>query len=83
MVGLAGVPAQISPGTWLMKEVRLIASLGYLHEEFDIAMQLVADGRLRVAPLVTSTVGLKDLQSAFDRLMRLDKEVKILVDPRQ
>jgi (R,R)-butanediol dehydrogenase/meso-butanediol dehydrogenase/diacetyl reductase len=82
MVGLAGVPAQISPGTWLMKEVRLLASLGYLHEEFDIAMQLVADGRLRVAPLVTSTVGLKDLQPAFDRLLRLDKEVKILVDPR-
>ncbi len=82
LVGLASVPAEIVPGTWLMKEVRLVASLGYLHEEFEIAMQLLVDGRVRVAPLVTSTVALKDLQLAFERLIGLKDEVKILVDPR-
>ncbi len=66
-----------------MKEVRLVASLGYLHEEFEVAMQLLVDGRLRVAPLVTSTVALKDLQPAFERLIGLEDEVKILVDPRR
>jgi (R,R)-butanediol dehydrogenase/meso-butanediol dehydrogenase/diacetyl reductase len=83
LVGLATVPAEIVPMTWLAKEVRLIASLGSLREEFDITMQLVADGRLKLAPLHTSTVGLEDIAPAFDRLLGLDDEVKILVDPRQ
>jgi (R,R)-butanediol dehydrogenase/meso-butanediol dehydrogenase/diacetyl reductase len=82
LVGLANVPAEIVPMTWLSKEVRLIASLGSLREEFDVTMQLVADGRLKLAPLHTSTVGLDDIGSAFDRLLGLEDEVKILVDPR-
>ena len=47
LVGMATADAQIAPGGWLVKEVRLAASIGYLHEEFDVAMQLVADGRIR------------------------------------
>jgi len=83
LVGLANVPAEIVPMTWLAKEVRLIASLGSLREEFDVSMQLVADGRLKLAPMHTSTVGLDDIEPAFQRLLGLEDEVKILVDPRQ
>jgi (R,R)-butanediol dehydrogenase/meso-butanediol dehydrogenase/diacetyl reductase len=83
LVGLANVPAEIAPGTWLAREVRLFASLGYLHEEFDVTMQLIADGRLALAPLRTDTVGLDDLDAAFRRLLAGGGEVKILVDPRK
>jgi threonine dehydrogenase-like Zn-dependent dehydrogenase len=82
LVGLASVPAEISPGNWLVKEVRLVASLGYVHEEFDHTMQLVADGRLRPEPLHTRTVGLADLDAAFRSLLANEDDVKILVDPR-
>jgi (R,R)-butanediol dehydrogenase/meso-butanediol dehydrogenase/diacetyl reductase len=82
LVGLAALPAQIAPGNWLVKEVRLVASLGYLHEEFDHTMQLVADGRLRLAPLHTRTIGLADLDGAFRSLLANEGDVKILVDPR-
>lgn len=82
LVGLASVPAEIAPGAWLAREVRLVASLGYLHEEFDVTMQLVADGRLKLEPLHTETVGLDDLEPAFRRLLSGDGAVKILVDPR-
>ncbi len=82
LVGLASLPAEIAPGNWLVKEVRLVASLGYLHEEFDHTMQLVADGRLRLEPLHTRTVGLADLDSAFRSLLKNEGDVKILVDPR-
>ena len=44
-------------------------------------MQLVADGRLKLAPLHTASVGLDDLESAFQRLLSGDGSVKILVDP--
>jgi (R,R)-butanediol dehydrogenase/meso-butanediol dehydrogenase/diacetyl reductase len=82
LVGLATVPAEIAPGAWLAREVRLVASLGYLHEEFQVTMQLVADGRLKLEPLHTETVGLDDMESAFRRLLAGDGAVKILVDPR-
>ena len=53
-----------------------------LHEEFEVAMQLVADGRIRTDPLHTDTVGLAGIQSAFDALLAGGKQVKVLVDPR-
>jgi (R,R)-butanediol dehydrogenase/meso-butanediol dehydrogenase/diacetyl reductase len=83
LVGLASVPAEIAPGTWLAKEVRLVSSLGYLRHEFEVAMQLVADGRLCLETLHTSTVGLSGLDAAFHRLLEGAGEVKVLVDPRR
>ena len=82
LVGVATLPAQIAPAAWLAREVRVVASLGYLHDEFDVAMQLVEDGRLKLGPLLSATVGLDDLESAFQRLLSGDGSVKILVDPR-
>ncbi|MDJ0849211.1 MAG: zinc-binding dehydrogenase [Myxococcota bacterium] len=82
LVGLATVPAQISPASWLSREVRVVASIGYLHEEFEVAMQLAADGRLRLAPLHSGTVSLDELEGAFHRLLAGGGDVKLLVDPR-
>ncbi len=46
-------------------------------------MQLVADGRLRLGPLHTDTVGLDELEPAFRRLISGGGAVKLLVDPRE
>ena len=83
LVGLSAVPAEISPSTWLSREVRLVASLGYLHEEFDMAMQLVEDGRLELEPMHSGTVGLHELDGAFRQLLAGGGDVKILVDPNR
>jgi (R,R)-butanediol dehydrogenase/meso-butanediol dehydrogenase/diacetyl reductase len=81
LVGLASVPATITPSTWLVNEIRLVASLAYLNEEFDLTMALVQDGRLQLAPLHTQTVGLGELDAAFARLNDDPAEIKILVRP--
>jgi (R,R)-butanediol dehydrogenase/meso-butanediol dehydrogenase/diacetyl reductase len=81
LVGVPSRPAEIQAAQWLVKEVRLAASLAYLREEFEIAQALVADGRLRCAPLHTSTIALRDLANAFARLSSTPEEVKVLVDP--
>jgi (R,R)-butanediol dehydrogenase/meso-butanediol dehydrogenase/diacetyl reductase len=83
LVGLSTVPAEIAPGSWLAREVRLVASLGYLHDEFAVSQQLVDDGRLKLEALHTSTVGLDEIEPAFRRLLSGDGAVKILVDPRR
>jgi (R,R)-butanediol dehydrogenase/meso-butanediol dehydrogenase/diacetyl reductase len=82
LVGVANSPATIQPGEWLIKEVRLLSSVAYVHEDFEIAKDLVAYGRIQVAPLHTSTTALSNLAGAFDKLAQNPKEVKILVDPR-
>ena len=58
LIGLADGDAPISPGAWLVKEISVTSSLAYLHEEFEMSMGMIADGRVVVEPLHTSTVGL-------------------------
>lgn len=82
LVGVASSPAEIQPGEWLIKEVRLTSSIAYLHEDFEIAKDLVDTGRVQCAPLHTSTVALDGMQAAFATLAEQPSEVKILVDPR-
>lgn len=82
LVGVPNRPAEIQAAGWLVKEVRLTASLAYLHEEFAITQALVADGRLRCAPLHTETVTLAGLADAFARLADAPEQVKVLVNPR-
>ena len=78
---LANVPATITPGTWLVNEIRFVASLGYLNDEFDLTMGLVQDGRLQLAPLHTKTVALSEMDAAFALLNDDPAEIKILVRP--
>ncbi len=81
LVGVPNAPSQINAAGWLIKEVRLTASLGYLREEFAITQALVADGRIQLSPMHTSTVSLGAITAAFDKLATEPEEVKILVDP--
>jgi len=82
LVGVADSSATINAATWLIKEIRLVSSIAYLHEDFDICKDLVADGRILTDRLHTRTVSLKELDEAFMRLAEHPAEVKILVDPR-
>lgn len=82
LVGVPDAPARIDGAAWLVKEIKLTTSLGYRRDEFALTQGLVVDGRLRLTPLHTSTVGLQDMPAAFQSLSRATGEMKILVDPR-
>lgn len=81
LVGVPAAPATIDAATWLVKEIRLISSLGYRREEFDLTQALVQDGRLNLLPLHSATVGLDGLAGAFESLASMPEDIKILVDP--
>ena len=82
MIGLPDADATISPGVWLVKEVAFSAALAYFHEEFEMSMGMMADGRVRVEPLHTSTVGLGGLDAALaDLAAGQSAQTKVLVDP--
>lgn len=84
LIGLAETDASISPATWLIKEISVTAALAYTHEEFDMVMGMIGDGRFVCEPMHTNTVGLSDLGAALDELASGQTEqVKVLVDPRR
>ncbi|MEO1056361.1 MAG: zinc-binding dehydrogenase [Actinomycetota bacterium] len=82
LIGLSDTDASITPATWLVKEIRLTAALAYFHEEFEMAMGMMADGRVVVDSLHTATVGLDGFESAIaDLATGQSAEIKVLVDP--
>lgn len=82
LIGLADTDAAITPATWLIKEIAVTSALAYFHEEFEVAMGMIADGRVRVEPLHTSTASLDGLGAALADLAggRSD-QTKVLVNP--
>lgn len=84
LIGLADQDASITPATWLIKEIRMTAALAYFHEEFEMAMGMMADGRVRVEPMHTSTVGLEGFEATVaDLATGQSDEIKVLVNPNQ
>ena len=83
LIGLSDTDAAITPGVWLVKEITVTASLAYTHEEFDLAMGMMADGRVRVDPMHSSTVSLGSLGDTLaDLAGGSSSQTKVLVDPR-
>ena len=82
LIGLADSDASISPGAWLIKEISVTSSLAYLHDEFETAMGMMADGRVRVDVMHTNTVGLDGVEAALaDLASGTSEQTKVLVDP--
>ena len=81
LVGIADGPVSVTPREWIAREVTVVSALAYLHEEFQIAMELIADGHVQVQQVHSSTVGLADLPAVIERLAGGSGETKILVDP--
>ncbi|CAN5687579.1 (R,R)-butanediol dehydrogenase [soil metagenome] len=82
LVGVPDTDATINPITWLIKEIAFNASLAYFHEEFELAMGMMADGRVVVDPLHTSTASLHGLDAALaDLASGQTDQTKVLVNP--
>ena len=55
--------------------------LGYEPHEFAGSLLAIAEGKVDLEPLVTSTVAIDRVPQAFNDLARPDEHVKILVEP--
>jgi (R,R)-butanediol dehydrogenase/meso-butanediol dehydrogenase/diacetyl reductase len=82
LIGLADEDASITPATWLIKEIRMTAALAYFHEEFEMSMGMMADGRVSVDAMHTATIGLDGFEAAIaDLATGRSHEIKVLVNP--
>src|ERR1700677_2829845 len=77
-------PATINAARWLAKEVTVVASNAYTHDDFRRSMAFLADGRVRAQPLHSRTVRLDELEATLSGLSAGPADdVKVLVDPRR
>jgi (R,R)-butanediol dehydrogenase / meso-butanediol dehydrogenase / diacetyl reductase len=85
MLSLVGYTAELSSvsyGDWVARELRLVASLAYSHQDFLGAMAMLASGAVDVGPVITGTVGLAELGGVLADLgSGRTHHAKVLVDP--
>jgi (R,R)-butanediol dehydrogenase/meso-butanediol dehydrogenase/diacetyl reductase len=82
MIGFKESTASIEPATWLRKEITVTAALGYLHHEFGAAMDLLADGLIRVDTMHTATTKIQGLGATLEELASgRSSQMKVLVNP--
>ncbi len=83
LVGLVPDPVAVNLLLLLAHEKEIVGSSAYVRE-FPEAIELLARGRVRVAPLITDRVPLEHaLDGALEALLRREEtHVKILVTPR-
>ncbi|MEJ7635724.1 zinc-binding dehydrogenase [Aeromicrobium sp.] len=81
VVGVCMEPDTFRPVMAINKEIELRFALGYDPAEFHRALMLTSSGKVDPTPLVTGTVGLDGVATAFDQLGDPELHAKILVDP--
>jgi (R,R)-butanediol dehydrogenase/meso-butanediol dehydrogenase/diacetyl reductase len=84
LIGLADTNASISPASWLIKEISVTSALAYTHEEFELAMTMMADGRFRTEPMHSGTMDLSSVADVLDDLASgTSIHTKVLIDPHR
>ena len=64
------------------KQLSVQTAIAYQRRDFEIAMRLIAQGRIDTGPIHTATVGLGDLNRILsDIALGQSSEGKTLVDP--
>ena len=82
LLGYPTTESSVSYGDWQSRELRVVGSLAYSHEDFTGAMRALASGAVDVAPLITATVGLGELEAVLiDLGTASTSHAKVLVDP--
>jgi len=81
VVGVCMEPDTIQPAMAINKEIDLRFVFAYQPHEFHETLQLIAHGKVDPTPLVTGTVGLAGVATAFDVLGDPEQHAKILIDP--
>jgi threonine dehydrogenase-like Zn-dependent dehydrogenase len=82
VVGVCMGADTIRPSMAINKEIDLRFVLGYTPLEFRDTLHMLAEGKVDASPLVTGTVGLEGVDTAFGALGDPEAHAKILIDPK-
>jgi (R,R)-butanediol dehydrogenase/meso-butanediol dehydrogenase/diacetyl reductase len=83
MVGVSFENAPIKPSTWVTRRVTVRATFAYSRADYVSTIDLLGRKRIDVSRMVSSVVGASELPEMFDRMLKPNSEIKVLVDPRR
>ncbi len=81
VVGVCMETDRSEPTLGIMKELNVQYVLGYTPDEFAFSLRLIAEGQVDAASLVTATVGIDGVATAFADLANPERHTKIIVEP--
>ncbi|ROO88613.1 (R,R)-butanediol dehydrogenase/meso-butanediol dehydrogenase/diacetyl reductase [Actinocorallia herbida] len=82
LLGFPLTTSTVSYGDWQARELTVIGSLAYNHDDFLATMQAIASRRLDVKALHTATIPLSGLREMLEELdSGASPQTKVLVDP--
>ncbi|MEN0135156.1 MAG: zinc-binding dehydrogenase [Rhodococcus sp. (in: high G+C Gram-positive bacteria)] len=81
VVGVCMETDTFRPALALNKEIELRFAVAYDPGEFRDTLHMLADGKVDPTPMITGTVGLAGVESAFAALGNPGVHAKILIDP--
>ena len=81
VAGVCMQPDTVHPFYAITKQINIQFVFGYDPTEFANSLRAIAEGEIDVAPMITGTVDLDGVSTAFDELASPDRHCKILVTP--
>ena len=72
IISLAWEPVHCLPVDWVGREIEMKTSYGMLPHEWPIAMCLLESRKIQVKPMISNVIPLKDIQEAFQELLKPD-----------
>jgi len=81
VVGLCMVADNFKPAEAVIKEVDIIFCFVYDKGDFEMSIDMLAQGRINAADLVTHSVGFETFLDAFEALKKPSDQIKVMLEP--
>jgi (R,R)-butanediol dehydrogenase/meso-butanediol dehydrogenase/diacetyl reductase len=81
LLGLCTRPDTFNSFAKLSKEVRLVTSAFFTRQEYEAALDALAEGAIEPRLLVTDTIALADTPQVFESLKQRTHQCKVLIAP--
>jgi threonine dehydrogenase-like Zn-dependent dehydrogenase len=80
-VAMGPTPSPLPTGRFVSKNLKLVSATGFSPDDFSLALDLIASGRVQVQPLISERIPLEAAPEAFVRLRTPESAVGVLVQP--
>jgi (R,R)-butanediol dehydrogenase/meso-butanediol dehydrogenase/diacetyl reductase len=81
LLGLCTRPDTFNSFAMLSKEVKLVTAAFFTRQEYEAALDALANGAIEPRLLVTDTIALADVPQVFENLKRRTGQCKVLIAP--
>jgi threonine dehydrogenase-like Zn-dependent dehydrogenase len=82
IVGVCMAPDTVLPPKAISKELQINYVFMYRKRDFEIAIELMDQGRIDASPMLTAMVGFEDFSAAFTSLKTDKSACKVMLTPR-